>query len=92
MCLRVTQPTHSCPACCPACQPGTPTQPPPFLQALEALRKLRTEKAQEAKELRLMLNHTKTLKDQAHVGCLPLLCAVLVIFLVGAAGQGGREG
>jgi hypothetical protein len=36
-------------------------------QALEALRKLRTEKAQEAKEMRLKLDHTRTLKDQAQV-------------------------
>jgi hypothetical protein len=35
------------------------------LQALEALRKLRTEKVQEVKELKLKLEHTKTLKDQA---------------------------
>ena len=40
----------------------------PTLQALEALRKLRTEKAQEVKELKLKLEHTKTLKDQASVG------------------------
>ncbi len=38
------------------------------MQALEALRKLRTEKAQEVKELKLKLEHTKTLKDQAAVG------------------------
>lgn len=37
------------------------------VQALEALRKLRTEKAQEVKELKLKLEHTKTLKDQAAV-------------------------
>lgn len=36
-----------------------------YTKALEALRKLRTEKAQEVKELKLKLEHTKTLKDQA---------------------------
>lgn len=42
----------------------------PLLQALEALRKLRTEKSQEVKELKLKLEHTKTLKDQASVRCV----------------------
>lgn len=35
------------------------------LQALEVLRKLQTEKAQEVKEMRLKLDHAKTIKDQA---------------------------
>ena len=48
----------------------------PRVQALEALRKLRTEKAQEVKELKLKLEHTKTLKDQAAVGAALLRLVV----------------
>lgn len=47
--------------------PTVPSADVCTLQALEALRKLRTEKAQEVKELKLKLEHTKTLKDQAAV-------------------------
>lgn len=41
---------------------GAPAEP---RQALEVLRKLQTEKAQEVKEMRLKLDHAKTVKDQA---------------------------
>lgn len=36
-----------------------------YTKALEVLRKLQTEKAQEVKEMRLKLDHAKTIKDQA---------------------------
>ncbi|KAL4437341.1 hypothetical protein ABPG75_004480 [Micractinium tetrahymenae] len=36
-----------------------------YTKALEVLRKLQTEKAQEVKEMRLKLEHAKTIKDQA---------------------------
>jgi hypothetical protein len=47
----------------------TPTTPrhPSHYQALEALRKLRTEKTQEVRELKLKLDNTRTLRDQAQV-------------------------
>lgn len=62
------------------------------LQALEALRKLRTEKAHEVKELKLKLEHTRTLRDQAQVGCWLGCCAGLLCWVglpVSSLVQGG---
>ena len=56
------------PHCRAADSSGTyPLHSPKYKEPQGALRKLRSEKAQEVKELKLKLENTKTLKDQAAV-------------------------